>query len=310
MYKLQQNLLPIGILTSACALLSLAACSPLSKQQNGSNFTPPGQWRPAPAPADSVLVNYYQCNDAWAIRHQSLSDEQVANACSIMATNEATFHALFSTKNSPVAHDKNTFMTANIYASADEYKAHAGKDFGISTDNGGMYLEGYPEWDENAANFIAYQRNGEIWNLRHEMVHYLDGRFNIYGDFCTGLHDNHEGPEFCPEPSPLLPHLTWWTEGVGEYVAQGANNPGALALAQKETVPLSDIFNNTTNSGVDRIYRWGYLAVRYMMENQRDKVEQMLMFTRSGDFPRYQALVKGWGTSMDADFSEWLKTLS
>ncbi|MDN3640074.1 collagenase [Simiduia curdlanivorans] len=295
-------------LACACSLLTFLGCGPTNEQQLVA-FVPPGHWLPAPAPASSVLVNYHRCNSAWAIRHQSLTDQQVQQACDMMAQNEIKFHRLFPTDKKPVEHDYNHFMTANIYSNVDAYRAHAGDDFGISTDNGGMYLEGYPQWRDNAANFIAYQRDEGIWNLRHEMVHYLDGRFNIYGDFCSGLHDNHEGPEFCPEPSPLLPHLTWWTEGVAEYVAQGDSNPAAVALAQKDALALSDIFNNTTHSGVDRIYRWGYLAVRYMMEKQPEKVQQMLMFTRSGDFPRYQALVTQWGTSMDDDFYLWLEAL-
>ena len=45
------------------------------------------------------------------------------------------------------------------------------------------------------------------------------------------------------------------------------------------------------------------------MENQRSKIEDMLTFTRSGNYSRYQALVKEWGTSMDADFEDWLEKL-
>ncbi len=32
-------------------------------------------------------------------------------------------------------------------------------------------------------------------------------------------------------------------------------------------------------------------------------------FTRVGDYPRYQALAKAWGTSFDAEFALWLKNL-
>ncbi|AFU97970.1 collagenase [Simiduia agarivorans] len=297
----------LSVAVSFVGVSFFSACT--HSPPDSPDYAFPGDWRPAPAPIDSVLVNYHQCNEAWAIRHQSLSEQQVADACQLMAKNETLFHQLFNTQRQPVAHDHNQFMVANIYASAEEYQRHAGKDFGIDTDNGGMYLEGYPDWHKNSANFIAYQRGDTIWNLRHEMVHYLDGRFNVYGDFCAGLHNNHAAPEYCPQPAPLLPHLTWWTEGVAEYVANGTHNPGALALAGREQLPLSEVFNNTTERGTDRVYRWGYLAVRFMIEQQPEKVEQMLSFTRKGDFARYQALVKGWGTSMDAEFARWLSAL-
>ncbi|MFC6755280.1 hypothetical protein, partial [Halorubrum tibetense] len=80
--------------TSACSLLTLLGCAPTTAQKPVA-FTPPGHWLPAPAPENSVLVNYHRCNAAWAIRHQSLTDQQVQQACDMMAENEIKFHALF-----------------------------------------------------------------------------------------------------------------------------------------------------------------------------------------------------------------------
>jgi hypothetical protein len=59
-------------------------------------------------------------------------------------------------------------------------------------------------------------------------------------------------------------------------------------------------------SASDANYGWGYLALRFMMEKQSEKVAQMLIFTRSGDLPRYQSLARNWRSSMDAEFSAWL----
>ncbi|MBT1443338.1 collagenase [Shewanella sp. JM162201] len=170
----------------------------------------------------------------------------------------------------------------------------------------------HPQREGNQAEFVAYQKNGQIWNLRHEYVHYLDGRFNLYGDFCSALHDSHSAPEYCPEPSPPLPHLVWWTEGVAEYLALGDNNPKALALAKAPGYSLSDIFDTSYehNGGTDRVYRWGYLAVRFMMEHHREKIDAMLALTRKGDYSGYQSLVLSWGTQMDDEFSLWLKKIT
>ncbi|WP_394200516.1 collagenase [Shewanella waksmanii] len=263
------------------------------------------------APLEQVLIQVHACSDTIILRSQSLSNEQTQQACALLQKQEANFHQLFNTLDKPVRDDNNTSMRANIYASRDDYVKYVTAHFDVPSDNGGMFLEGLPHIDGNQAEFVAYEKQGQIWNLAHEYVHYLDGRFNLWGDFCASLHDSHSAPEYCPQPAPLLPHLVWWSEGIAEYISQGDNNPKAIAITKEQNYALSDLFNTSyeTNGGSDRVYRWGYLAVRYMMEQQREKVETMLSFTRNGDYARYQALVKQWGTSMDADFQAWLKTL-
>ncbi len=261
---------------------------------------------------DQVLSQTNECNDTIVIRSQALSAEQVSSACKMLIAKEQHFHQTFNTQGKPVADDKNHAMRANVYSHRDEFVKYATAHFNMPTNNGGMYLEGYPDKPNNQAEFVAYQRDGQIWNLKHEYVHYLDGRFNKYGDYCNGLHDDHAGPEFCPSPNLTYPHIVWWAEGVAEYVAHGKNNSKAIALAKEQTFALSELFNTSSNenTGGDRVYRWGYLAVRFMMENHRDDVDNMLAFVRKGDWQGYQTLVKGWGSSFDLEFSVWLNKLS
>ncbi|WP_372769200.1 collagenase [Pseudoalteromonas sp.] len=260
---------------------------------------------------ESVLSNIKQCSDTIVLRHQALSKEQEDAACNMLSTQEARFHNTFNTKGKPVANDNNHFLRANIYQDRDAYVKYVTAHFDVPSDNGGMYLEGLPHLPNNSAEFVAYQKKGQIWNLSHEYVHYLDGRFNMYGDFCANLHDSHSGPEYCPKPAPLLPHLVWWSEGIAEYITKGEDNERAVKAARKQIIHLSELFNTSyeQNGGSERVYVWGYLASRYMMEKQRDKVEQMLSLTRKGQYTRYQALVKEWGKSMDSDFSQWLNQL-
>ena len=99
---------------------------------------------------------------------------------------------------------------------------------------------------------------------------------------------------------------------IDHLIAWGKNNPKALTMAATKKYPLSELFNTSynNNNGNDRVYRWGYLAVRFMLENHKDKIDEMLTFTRKGDYPRYQALVSQWGTSMDAEFQAWLTELA
>lgn len=269
-------------------------------------------------PVDEILSQVKKCNDSIIIRSQLLSEQQLDKACALMIEEEAYFHELFNTHGKPVKDDGNVALRANVYDSRAEYQKYATQHFDMPTNNGGMYLEGFPSKEGNQAEFVAYEEQsrstGEwyIRNLKHEYVHYLNGRFNAYGDYCKYLHDDHAGPEYCPKPSPILPHSVWWGEGVGEYVARKNVNDWANKQVTKEfgKYQLSDLFNTSANQngGGTRIYSWGYYAVRYMMENQRDSVEDMLVLMREGDNPGYQALVHKWGTSFDADFTSWLKT--
>ena len=258
---------------------------------------------------NQVLSNVHYCADNIVLRFQSMEQQDIIDSCQLLKDTESQFHQLFNRQGKPVLHDNNNILRANIYASREDYVKYVTTHFDVPSDNGGMYLEGLPHIHNNSAEYVAYLRDGKVWNLNHEFVHYLDGRFNTYGDYCSAPHDNHAGPEYCPEPAPEPPYLIWWGEGLGEYVAHMNNNPSALKLAANKTYKLSELFyNNSANWNTDRIYRWGYLAVRYMMEQQHNKVENMLIHLRRGDYGRYQKVVKDWGTSMDDDFDAWLET--
>lgn len=260
-----------------------------------------------------VLARSHQCSQSLVLRSQALSEEAEKSTCQKLSEIERQFHLHFGTAGKPVKHDLNASLRANIYQSKDDFQKYASLHFDMPTDNGGMYLEGYPDRPGNQAEFVANQKkDGGIHNLGHEYVHYLDGRFNLYGDFCANLHDSHAAPESCPSPSPQAPYLVWWTEGIAEYISKAELNPAAIKVAADKTYTLSQLFDTAyeTNNGVARIYSWDYLAARFMMERQRSKVEQILVFTRNGDYPRYQALVRSWGNSMDQEFALWLDSLS
>jgi hypothetical protein len=260
-----------------------------------------------------ILSRPHACGPTLVLRSQALTSEQEQSTCKMLGEIEQKFHATFSSAGRPVKHDLNVALRANIYQSRDDFVKYAGAHFDMPTDNGGMYLEGLPEQPGNQAEFVANQKkDGSIHNLGHEYVHYLDGRFNLYGDFCANLHDSHSAPENCEKPAPMAPYLVWWTEGVAEYISKGANNLPATELAGAKTYALSQLFDTAyeSNNGTARVYSWGYLAVRFMMEKHRDKIEQMVNFTRSGDFPRYQSLIRSWGSSMDAEFATWLVSVA
>ncbi len=72
----------------------------------------------------------------------------------------------------------------------------------------------------------------DIWNLNHEYTHYLDGRYDTYGDFSAGQ---------------TVPDI-WWIEGFAEYVSysyRGVPDTEALSDAGKHTYALSTLWQST-----------------------------------------------------------------
>lgn len=240
----------------------------------------------------------HTCSPTLKIRAQAMTSSELASTCSIVAGQESFFHSKLATANTPVANDNNAALEMVVFNSSKDYGTYAGAIFGIDTNNGGMYLEGDPASVGNQARFIAYEAEWvlpsfDIWNLTHEYVHYLDGRFNLHGDFRASI----------------AKKTVWWIEGLAEYMSYSYRNlvyTGAQEEAAKGTYPISTIFSNDYNSGQTRVYNWGYLAVRYMFEKRRPQVTTILGNVRPGNYNGYESVMNGIGTQYDADFKAWL----
>jgi len=242
-----------------------------------------------------TLAFNYKCSASLKIRAQHMYNDQAAWICQVLGNQETNFHNILGTGYVPVADDTNEALELVIFDSSEEYSTYAGLFFNMDTNNGGMYLEGAPINAKNQARFIAYEAawmrpDFHVWNLQHEYVHYLDGRFDLYGDFSLGMSVN----------------TVWWSEGLGEYISYGDGYASAVTLGKTQAVALSEIFKNNYGSGQDRVYRWGYLAVRFMFEKHRNDVNQILNLTRSGQYPEYQTFMDSIGTAYDAEFNDWL----
>ena len=163
-----------------------------------------------------------------------------------------------------------------------------------------MYLEGDPAAEGNQPRFIAYEQPAQdgafqIWNLNHEYTHYLDGRFDMHGDFAAG------------QTTPTV----MWVEGFAEYVSysyRGVTYDRAIEEAGKGTYQLSQLFETTyDNADTTRIYQWGYLGVRYMLQSHPEDVATLLGHYRAGEYDAAHSLLRDTiGTRYDADFADWL----
>ncbi len=248
---------------------------------------------------EAALPVRHACGPSIDIRTQEIDAEQLAATCASLTGQDSFFHDI-ARDSGPVTGDHNETIEVTAFDSSTDYQTYAGAIFGIDTNNGGMYLEGDPSVEGNKPRFVAYEAEWlrpdfAIWNLNHEYTHYLDGRFNLHGDFAAGV------------STPTV----WWIEGFAEYVSYAYRDlpyKEAAAEAGKHTYPLSTLFNTTyENANTTRVYRWGYLAVRYLLERHRDDVDTVLGHYRAGDWQAArQHLTRTIGTGYDTDWDAWL----
>jgi microbial collagenase len=248
--------------------------------------------------ADAVLKYSYTCSPTIRIRAQDMTTAQMQEACGILGNEETYFHTMMQSNRVPVANDNNTSLELVVFDDYTNYSKYAGVIYGISTDNGGMYLEGDPSVVGNQARFIAHEASWlrptfKIWNLEHEYVHYLDGRFDMKGDFGAGT----------------VKPTVWYIEGLAEYLSLRNNDQAAIDAALTGQYKLSTIYGNTYDMAdyVNRAYRWGYMATRFMFEKHRSDVDGMVAKFRVGDYDGYQNMINFIGTRYDAEFATWVK---
>ncbi|WP_045465223.1 M9 family metallopeptidase [Vibrio hyugaensis] len=249
--------------------------------------------------AARVLPNRYECQGPAIIRSQDLTEAQAIGACDVLAAKETDFHQVANTGQQPVADDNNERVEVAVFANKSSYVDYSSFLFGNTTDNGGQYLEGNPAQAGNVARFVAYRyANGDelsILNLEHEYTHYLDARFNQYGSFSDNLAHG---------------YIVWWLEGFAEYMHYKQGYDAAIGLIADGKMSLSDVFATTYSHDTNRVYRWGYLAVRFMLEEHPQEVDSLLALSRSGQFAEWAKQVQLLGEQYNGEFKRWLDSVS
>ncbi len=245
-----------------------------------------------------VLPVRHTCSPSIRILAQQMTSAELNASCTSLIQQDAYFHRI-AKDNGPVADDNNTTIEVIAYDSSADYQTYAGAMYGIDTNNGGMYLEGDPAAAGNQPRFIAYEAEWlrpefHIWNLNHEYTHYLDGRFTMHGDFTENM------------STPTV----WWVEGFAEYISyhyRGEPYTAAMTEAGKGTYALSTLFGTDYSHDTTRVYRWGYLAVRYMLEKHPADMDKVLGHYRTGQWAAARThLTITIGTRYDSDFRSWL----
>ena len=240
----------------------------------------------------------YSCG-RYIIRSQLADRNHREEVCNQLINQEEVFHSIMDTKEEPVPDDFNDSVEVIIYANYSNYVRQSYHIFGNFTNNGGIYFESSPSKPYNIPRiFMFVKREDPFYNLKHEHIHYLNGRYSMYGpyrDYNTSTHKT-----------------MFWIEGLAEYISNGNNSPEAIDIARSSGgLNLGAILSYQENQFVrDRLYHLSYLAVRFMFEKHPEDITEILDFFYKGDYDGYLRYINSIATTYAGEFSSWLNTVT
>lgn len=251
---------------------------------------------------DSVLSHELTINNNYKLRIQDKFKSEEFREIGLLADHVTDkFHSIFGKK--PVSDDNSKPLEIIIMKDLKNYKRFGNYPFRIDTNNGGIYIEGDPRSTNNQPRIFVYVKNGEVHNFSHEIVHYLDGRFNKYG------HAGHVPSE----------KITWWSEGVAEYLAKDRHNSSDKESINNIPVnkrpllrDIVDIDVFSANGHSDRLYLWPYLVHKFLnsspeLRNIRDLLVKALRHSdRERSISEYSQTLEDFTCRYQTKFNEWL----
>ncbi len=184
----------------------------------------------------------------------------------------------------PVPGDFGDELTLVIYGSPAEYALYQPFLYGLSTANGGIYIEAW-------TTLFTYERTPQesIFTLeellRHEYVHYLDGRYMIEGGFY--------GPGTLYENGLI----DTYGEGLAEALVGSTRSQGVLrrgvTMSQIDGtstwMTISEVLNGTYDLGF-AFYPFAGALMTFLEHEQSDVFAELLETVRGNDSAALSAL--------------------
>ncbi|MFI9721975.1 collagenase [Streptomyces sp. NPDC052396] len=195
----------------------------------------------------------------------------------------------------PLAGDPNSTLHIHLYASRAEYEAFQPLLTGLSTNNGGIYIE-------DGATFYTYQRRvpqdstltlEELF--RHEYTHYLNGRWAVPGTFGDARWYTND-------------LVTAMDEGTAEFFDAGTRSDGirvrkslvkgiiADTAGGGPRMTVNELLHATYGSGF-RFYNYAGTFFEFLWDQHPSLIREMYGYQRADDPKGFDA----WRTRLGAD---------
>ena len=250
---------------------------------------------------NTVLSIEHSCGGAVVIRAQDMTPEQLLTACDQVSEVEVFFHDVLRTNHEPLPGDMNAILEVIVYKDWENYDRYSPFLFDHETDNGGLYAEGDPSDPDNVARFFAHIApwlpDQPVWNLRHEYVHYLDGRYNLAGGWS--------------DVKPFSHKTLWWVEGLAEYIWNlGGSSEVLDEYLTGHVSRLDEIFPAPGGYSDLTLYPRSHLAMWFLFEEHREEIDVFLEFFGSGDYDGYlDYLNDAIGGRYEDGWRQWVGSL-
>lgn len=201
-----------------------------------------------------------------------------------------------------VSGDDNEILTLIVYGSPADYGLYQPFLYGLSTANGGIFIE-------SMGTLFTYDRTPEesIYTLeellRHEYVHYLDARYVITGSF--------------GDPGSLYDgdRMVWYNEGLAEFLVGSTRVEGVLPraglLEQIESDParltVADITEATYSDGF-LFYRYAGMFFEFLDSQRPGLLRELFDAVRSNDKGTLDALYASFAADaqLQSDYDVYL----
>ncbi|WP_142414594.1 collagenase [Hathewaya massiliensis] len=214
-----------------------------------------------------------------------VSEEKVKRLYWAAKEVKSQFHRVIGNDKALEQGNTDDVLTMQIFNDPKEYKMNTYLT-GISTDNGGIYIE-------SQGTFYTYERTPEesIYSLeelfRHEFTHYLQGRYLVRGMWGEG-------------PFYEKPRITWYEEGTAEFFA-GSTRTGGIVPRKSVTsyIPtnsskrfsLNQTVNATYDNGGD-VYTYGFALSNYMYAKDMPTFAKINKAILNNDVTSYDRYIK------------------
>lgn len=203
----------------------------------------------------------------------------------------------------PLASDPNPTLTLKVYASPAQYGAYQPFLYGLSTSNGGIYIE-------QDGTLYTYDRTpaDSIFTLeelvRHEMAHAVLGRWlvdGLWGD----------------APIYANSRMVFFDEGMAEHLAGATPGAGVVPRAILVDQVAADASRMHVNQlvhityGDFRFYPYAGLFFAYLDANDPGRLLNLLDAIANSDTGATDAWINAAAAdaALDADYQAWLDDL-
>lgn len=233
----------------------------------------------------NLFPNTWSFDDGALVMRTPLPYEKAQNLYYAAKQVQAQMFRFIKT-DAPVANDPNSTLNMIIYGSLKEYQEWQTLLYGLSSNNGGMYIE-------RGATFYTYERTPQQSTFtleelfRHEYVHYLQGRYLINGFWGE-------------DPFYSNNRLVWFEEGMAEHFAGSTDTDGvrireSQGSAIKNEGPSAYMtVNAVLNANYDqgfKFYRYGNMLWAYWFKYDMSTARELATYTRSGNISAFDTRI-------------------